>query len=130
MRTLRSLLLMLLVAVSTGAAADWVRLWENDVLGGYVDTGSVRKKGSNVMSRNMFDLKKASEYNGNEYRSSLLIFEFDCAKERARTLESIFHAEGKGEGTIVDSWSVPYDWHPVLPSTPLEAFMNYACEKK
>ena len=129
MRTLRSLLL-LLAAVSTCAAADWVRLWENDVLGGYVEAESVRKKGNNVMSRNMFDFRNPSEYNGNEYRSSLLLYEFGCAKERARSLESIFYAEGKAEGAIVDSWSVPGAWHPVLPSTPLEAFMNYACEKK
>ena len=130
MTGIRTVLLLILASVSTGAAADWVRLWGNDVLEGYVDTGSVRKKGNNATTRNMFDFKKASEYNGNEYRSSVLLYEFDCAKERARSFESIFHAENKGAGAIVDSWSSPYEWGVVIPATPLEAFMNYACGKK
>jgi len=113
--------------MSTGAMAEWVRLWGNDVLEGYVDTDSIRKKGKNVVTQNMFDLKKASEYNGNEYRSTVYLYEFDCAEERARSLESIWYADNKGAGAIVDSWSSPYAWKPVLPATPLESFMNFAC---
>lgn len=126
----KTLLVLLLVAMSTGAAAEWVRLWGNDVLDGYADTDSIRKKGKNVVTQNMFDMKKAPEYNGNEYRSSVVLYEFDCAEERARSLESIFYADSKGEGAIVDSWSSPYAWHRVFPETPLHSLMNYACRNR
>ena len=92
----KNTLMLLLAAMSTGAIAEWVRLWGNDVLEGYVNPDSIRKKGKNVVTQNMFDFKKPWEYNGNEYRSSVVLFEFDCAEERARSLESIFYAENKG----------------------------------
>ncbi len=122
--------MLLLAAMSTGAMAEWVRLWGTDVLEGYVDPDSIRKKGKNVVTQNMFDFKKPWEYNGNEYRSSVVLFEFDCAEERARSLESIFYAESKGDGAIVDSWSSPNAWKVVFPATPLNSFMNYACENR
>ena len=128
---MKKITLMLLLAVmSTGAIAGWVRLWGNDVLEGYVDPDSIRKKGKNVVTQNMFDFKKPWEYNGNEYRSSVLLFEFDCSEERARSLESIFYAENKGAGAIVDSWSSPYEWKVVFPETPLHSFMTYACRNR
>jgi hypothetical protein len=119
--------MVLLTAMSSCAMAEWVRLWGNDVLEGYVDPASIRKKGKNVVTQNMFDLKKPSEYLGNEYRSSVVLYEFNCAEEQARSLESIFYADGKVEGAIVDSGSTPYAWHRVFPETPLASFMMYAC---
>jgi hypothetical protein len=65
---------------------------------------------------------------GNEYRSSVTLYEFDCAKERAKSLESIWYAEGKGAGAIVSSWSSPSAWKSVFPTTPLNSFLNYACK--
>ena len=98
MQMSKTLLVLLLIAMSTGAAAEWVRLWGNDVLEGYVEPDSIRIKGKNVVTQNMFDMKKVSEYNGNEYRSSVVLYEFDCAEERARSLESIFYADSKVRG--------------------------------
>jgi hypothetical protein len=122
--------MLLLAVMSTGAMAEWVRLWGNDALEGYVDPDSIRKKGKNVVTQNMYDLKKASGYLGNEYRATVYLYEFDCAKERARALESITFAENKAEGAIVDSWSSPSEWGVVIPATPLASFMNYACKNK
>jgi hypothetical protein len=126
----KTLLVLLLIAMSTCTAAEWVRLWGNDVLEGYVEPDSIRMKGKSVVTQNMFDMKKASEYNGNEYHSSVLSYEFDCTKERARSLESIFYAEHNGAGAIVDSWSSPYEWKVVFPETPLHSFMTYACRNR
>ena len=125
----KTILTLFLVAISFGAMADWVRLWGNEVLEGYANNDSFRKKGKNVVTQNMFDFKTPWEYDGNEYLSSVALYEFDCVKEKARSLESIFYAENKGSGTIVDSWSSPYPWKAVHPATPLYSFMNYACEK-
>ncbi len=123
----KKVLVLLLAAMSSCAVAEWLRLWGNDVLDGYVDPSSICNKGNNVVTQNMFDFKNASEYLGNAFRSSVVLYEFDCAKERARGLESIWYAEGKGAGAIVDSWSSPYTWNSVLSATPLDSFMKYAC---
>ena len=115
MQMFKTLLVLLLIAMSTCAAAEWVRLWGNDVLEGYVEPDSIRIKGKNVVTQNMFDMKKASEYNGNEYRSSVVLYEFNCAEERARSLESIFYADSKVEGAIVDSWINALCLGPSIP---------------
>ena len=125
----KTILTLLLAAMSTGAMAEWVRLWGNNVMDAYVNPDSIRMKGKKVSTQNMYDFKSPSEYLGNEYRSTVNVYEFDCDKERARALESIWYAENKGEGAIVDSWSSPYEWGVVIPATPLHSFMAYACGK-
>lgn len=121
-------LFILTATLSAAAMADWVLLGGNDVQENYVDPGSIRKKGNNVTTLNMYHFKTVREYDGNEYRSSVLLYEFDCAKGQSRGLESIFYAESKGAGAIVDSWSTPHAWKAVPPATPLDSFMNFACK--
>jgi hypothetical protein len=125
----KEILMLMLAAMSTGAMAEWVRLWGNDVMDAYVDPDSIRMKGNKVVTQNIFDFKKPIEYLGNEYRSTVNVYEFDCDKERAKALESIWYAENKGEGAIVDSSSLIYQWHRVIPATPISSFMNHACSE-
>lgn len=110
----RSVLLVLTAALSAVAMADWILLGGNDVQENYVDPESIRKKGNKVTTLNMYDFKTVREYDGNEYRSSVLRYEFDCAKGQSRGLESIFYAEGKGTGAIVDLGLHPMHGGPCL----------------
>ena len=117
--------------MTTGSAfADWSHVWGNDVLDAYVEPDSIRMKGNKVVAQAMFDFKKPSEFLGNEFRSTVNVYEFDCENERLKALESVWYAESKGEGAIVDSSSLTYKWNRAIPATPGYALMQYACERK
>jgi len=127
----KTLLVLLLAAMTTSRAkAEWVHVWGNDVLDAYVEPDSIRMSGKNVVTQNMFDFKKPTEFLGNDFRSTVNVYELDCEKERLKVLESVWYAENKGEGAIVDSSSLTYKWNRAIPATPGYALMQYACERK
>lgn len=126
----KTMLTLLLAAISTGAMADWVQIASNDATDYYADPSTIRKKGDKVMMWNMYDLKKPQVSGGQLYLSVKFKMEFDCAGEQNRILSYVFYTWAMGGGEVLSTNSDPGNWDPVVPGSIGESQWRYACRKK
>ena len=82
------------------------------------------------MIQAMFDFKKALELEDKtSYLSNVLLYEFDCTKDRSRYHEVLYYSANKATGSIVDSWVAPEEWKKPKPETPVSSIRDYVCSK-
>src|SRR5688572_29447615 len=82
------ILMIVLAASSSGAAAKWVRVSADEPHAAYVDPATIRKAGSISRMWSVFDYYKAGPVldNGKPYLSTRAQFEYDCSADRMRPL--------------------------------------------
>ena len=125
----KTILMLGLVAISNGAMADWIALGGNDVQDNYIDSSTINRSGSIVSATGLYDFKQPREFNGNDIRSSLVRYKFDCDRERYTSIESISYAGNMADDAVADSWIPLTVWKVVIPATPLGNIFHYACRK-
>ena len=64
---------------------------------------------------------------GNQYRASMALWEFNCAKKRKRRLRSTFFADNNLSGTVVFDQASPRDWDDWAAGTFEDYAWNTAC---
>src|ERR1700675_4391658 len=94
--------MILLVIVSSSAAAEWVLAGRNVATTLYTDPATVRKAGNMVKMWELIDLKTAQfSTEGRPYMSSTSQSEYDCKEGRTRILYFTLHSENLGRGETV-----------------------------
>lgn len=123
----KAILMMLLVGVSSSAAAEWVVVdtSKTDVL--YTDPATIRKVGNRVTMWSLIDFKTIQSDQGIRFMSSKTQYEYYCKKERARVLFFSWHAGNMGGGQIVYSYDEPGKWRPLPPGGATEMLWEVAC---
>lgn len=126
-KRIRQIALVLLCFLSGKANAEWINvaMYRNITL--YVESDTVRKKGSMVKMWSMLDLKVADTLDGASYKSIKTLNEFDCKGELNRMLYSSYHTENMGEGDAFSINSVPSEMMPVPPSSGNSVLWKIAC---
>jgi hypothetical protein len=89
------------------AQAKWGKLGETDEAGVYVDHASIQEKDQLRRLWMLRDFKKKSP---DGEMSSLSFLEYDCAKNRYRTLWMSVHSEPMAGGRILYSGTIPGEW--------------------
>ena len=118
----KTILIFVLMGVSTGTMADWIKVGGNDDFDAYSDPMSIRKSGSMVKMWVMQNYKKTSF-------SMKLQHEYDCDKERVRQLYASGYSGEMGKGSVHAIVNETEKWQPVPPGTIGEAFWKAACGK-
>lgn len=126
----RSVLMMLLAAMSQGAAAEWVDAGHNGDFTAYTDPATIRRSGNRVRMLSLIDHKAAMTKSGKAYISVKAQHEFDCKEGQARILFSSLHSGNMGKDKIVWSSYSSDNFEPILPSSILETLWKVACEQR
>ena len=122
----KTILTLLLVAMSTGAMAEWVELGENDQGVYYIDPTTIRKDGNFRRVWTMDDLKQRGK---SGEMSTRTLEEYDCKEELYRTLVISAHDKPMLSGSTLLSVNITTEWRFVPPDTPAEARRSIACGK-
>ncbi len=125
----KAILILLLAAVSNGAAAEWVNVSTDDSGSTiYADPSTIRKVGNRVKMWVLFDYRKATLDAGDKIMSKKKHEEYDCKKKQIRLLYLSKHSGRFTEGKVVYLNDIPYNkWVPVAPGSVLEDLWRYAC---
>ncbi len=125
----KAILILLLAAVSNGAAAEWVNVSTDDSGSTiYADPSTIRKVGNRVKMWVLFDYRKATLDAGDKIMSKKKHEEYDCKKKQIRLLYLSKHSGRFTEGKVVYLNDIPYNkWVPVVPGSVLEELWRYAC---
>ena len=127
---MRRLLFVLLLAASSAAGAEWMRLGESGDVTFYVEPASVVRVDDVVGLVTLHDYKAPrTTYRGWIYRSEKFRGEFDCQRERWRVVHSTFHPGAMGTGPVFgDTYSGP--WAAVTSGSVADTTWKFACGKK
>ncbi len=125
----KAILILLLAAVSNGAAAEWVNVSTDDSGSTiYADPSTIRKVGNRVKMWVLFDYRKATLDAGDKIMSKRKHEEYDCKKKQIRLLYLSKHTGRFTEGKVVYLNDIPYNkWVPVVPGSVFEDLWRYAC---
>jgi hypothetical protein len=118
----------LLAAASSGTAAEWVRVSDNDEYIAYADPATISREGDLARMSDLIDLKAPQmSPDGNPHASSLAHSQFDCVNPRMRTIAFSLYPGPMGDGDAVETRGESYRWYSVAPGTLLETLRQFAC---
>lgn len=123
--TLRPLAVALLVLGVSPAWAEWERVTEMPGSSLYIASSSITKKGSYRRFWQLSDYKKPDE-NGD--RSARVLTEFDCRKQRVRSLQWAYFRGSMGSSEMTAWRTKPESWMPVAPGTLGQAVGKLVCQ--
>jgi hypothetical protein len=125
------LLTLILAVVSTSAMAEWVEVGSSVEYGItlYVEPITISKSENMVKMMRLTDFKTVQENAGKQYMSTKKQHEYDCKKERVRTLWSTFYSKNMGDGDVIADVEGTHKWTPVAPDSVGEAHLELACGK-
>lgn len=123
----KTILMLLLAAMSNAAMAEWVRIGSDDVSDHYVDPSTIRKNGKAVKMWGMTDYKEPRVENFGTINSTKSQWEHDCTEERNRLLFITVYSGHMGSGKRNSSASGPSNWEPIIPGTVGETSWGVAC---
>jgi len=128
------IVMLLLAMLSSGAAAEWVKVGNTSAKGGveiYVDPATIRRSGNMVKMWAMYDFKTEQVDRGERYLSSKSQDEYDCKGEQWRRIYFTWHSEKMTRGDVVYSYDgIASNWEPVSPGSVNERIWKLACGKK
>jgi hypothetical protein len=87
-----------LAFISFNAYSAWDKTGQSDGFMTYVDTSTIKINGSISSMTGLFDNDKPSLVSGNEVRSSINYFEFNCQQKTYRTVRYSLHSGQMGRG--------------------------------
>jgi hypothetical protein len=126
----KAILMMLLAVVSSSAAAEWVKVSENETTTTYADPATISKAGDLVKMWRLIDFRKAVSIASDQpFMSSKGQDEYDCKEEQSRILALSFHSENMGGGEVVHSEANPTRWEPVRVRSIGETLWKFGCGK-
>jgi len=131
----KSILILLLAAVSSSSLAGWVQVGSNASFNSYADPDYIRKEGIKTMEGSkakmlsLIDFTTGMTRAGKSYVSVKVQHEFDCRQEQVRILYSSIYSGHMGNGIVVESKFLPENWRPVPTRNIEEVLWKLACGK-
>ena len=129
----RAASVLICLAISTGAAAEWVRVGGNNNVGVYADPASISTKGhfATMTSLLNFTTAQTERLIGKKpYLSQKDTREYDCINERQRLLRFSLRSKFMFAGELVRSNADDGEWRAVEPGSLGAALWKFACSKK
>ncbi len=122
----KTMLMMLLTAISTGAMAEWVKVSETDSANIYVDSETIRKDGN---LRKVWQIRDLIQRDKTGKMSVRTFNEYDCKEGRTRILSGSDHSEPMGSGRVLAAGSGHNDWDYLAPGTSGATILKFVCSK-
>jgi hypothetical protein len=127
---------LLMLAVSTGAIADWVLIYRYSDADVYADTASVSRVKEKSALWTVTDSRKDKDFLGTMYRSVRTQMEYDCARMTSLHVESRYYkgqmGQGEPSGTVppAGGYFLGFSALPLQPDTPDEVAWKIACRRQ
>jgi len=125
---MRPLVFILLCAICANAWAHWTRIASHDEADVYADRTGIVKQGALVKMWSLFNYRTPQHRGQIAFLSHMTQEQYDCDKQRARTLYFSMYSDSMGEGQRVYSRSEPSDWDPLPSGSIIEKLWKIACE--
>jgi len=129
MTNMKKLLTIFLLLFSINGHCEWTKLVDNDETSSYIDKTTIKKNGSFVKVWELLDYKTPQELNSGKYKSSVILFEYDCKDERRRILSLVEYTEQMGIGKQILTIDDPDKWSYVKPNTMQFLLMKSLCSR-
>jgi hypothetical protein len=127
----KGIFFLLFLALSTTAAAEWVKLGE-DSQGTtiYFDPASIRRAGSEVTMMHLYDYRIAQLFkNESLFFSTKVQGEHDCKEGRVRAISLTVYSDHMAGGDALQTSPEPGNWVPAAPNSVHGALWKIACGK-
>ncbi|SEF80000.1 hypothetical protein SAMN05216334_11017 [Nitrosomonas ureae] len=124
------LLALTMTLISTSAMAEWTKVGESNLNGGYTayaDVASIQKAGDRAKMWALFDYQAVQKASGVEYLSERIRRDYDCKQKQMRKLAYKFFSWNMEGGDLIRSYNQPQKWVPVPPDSIDEAEWKLAC---
>lgn len=109
---------------TASASADWKMVAQSSDATFYVDPSSIKREGSVVLIRQMFD---SSEPDAKGRRSVVEIFSYDCNKRTTRLVSMKGYSQPLGTGGVLSDLATPRFLDAIKPGSIGEVQFNFAC---
>jgi hypothetical protein len=123
------LLGLLLILGSNSAWAEWSELWRDNEYTILADLDNLVKTETTVKMLVLRDFNTVRTIAGDKNLSSTTQIEYDCAREKYRTLASNFYEGSNAKGKLNYSDNEIEEWNTVAPYSNDQTLMNIACSK-
>lgn len=120
----RLLAVLLLVACSAPARAEWERVSETKEMSLYVAPSSITRSGNYRRFWQLSDYRKPDR-NGD--RSARVLAEFDCKRQRTRSLKWAYFSGPMGSREMTALRTTPERWMRVEPGTLGQSIGRLVC---
>lgn len=125
----KSILMLLLLALSSGAAAEWTRVGRNRIGIVYADPTTISRAGNLVTMWDLADYTEARTVSGKPHLSMRTQYEYDCEEQKSRLLEVSAYSGNMARGEAVFKDTNPRDWRPNPPDSGIATLWKFACGK-
>lgn len=125
----KTILMLLLAAVSNNAIAEWVKVAENEKLSMYRDSPPNQKKGNFIETLWLLDYKTTQSSEGQSFLSIRIQNEINCKKDQIRNIESSVFYGRMGAGEKVSHSTKLQEWTKSTPDSISETMIKVACDK-
>lgn len=128
---MRNFFALALTLISTSAAAEWSKIGESALKGGYTvyaDTTTILKTSNRAKMWLLFDYQTLQKASGAEFLSEKIRREYDCNEKQMRRLAFSLYSLNKEHGDLIRSYNQPQKWEPVKPDSLEEAEWKLACK--
>lgn len=128
---MRNLLALALTLISTSAAAEWSKIGESALKGGYTvyaDTTTILKTSNRAKMWLLFDYQSLQKASGAEFLSEKIRREYDCNEKQMRRLAFSLYSLNNEHGDLIRSYNQPQKWEPVKPDSMEEVEWKLACK--
>jgi hypothetical protein len=120
--------LLFLSLSSSNVWAEWVRIYGNDKMDAYADSGTIRKKGNITRVYTLFDFRNENVLKeGGAYQSIVRETEFNCKQNQQRMLSFTIFSGKMGKGRIVETGEETQDWKTVSREQVAKDMKQFAC---
>jgi len=123
---------LLLIAISSVAIADWVKVDYKNRQTTYVDPVSTIKSGNTVKMWVLTDYEYVVTFEGlNPYSSMKEFIEYDCWQRQEREIYYVTFSGSMGRGQSTNSLTVPNGadpWKPIDPQSVSSVMLKVACK--
>jgi hypothetical protein len=132
---MKRLLLALLVTTCSLSWAGWEFSAESNdsEITYYSDKSTIRRNGDIVKMWSLKEFSVRRTFNGVNYKSSKVLYAYNCKYESSATVSIVHHSDSAGSGNVV--YAVTFkesdlDWDPNAPGSLVEILWKIACGKK
>lgn len=118
-------------ACGSNVGVGWIKVGESDGMTGYANPFSIRRNSERASMWELFDFNSRQTHeSGENYVSVKHQAEYDCEKNRYRTLSIVYHPENMGDGAPVFEDGKRKKWEPVMPGSVDEILWGIACKEQ
>ena len=124
-----SSLALALALCATAASAEWTAVGGGDqIYVPYADQATIGALGANVSMAGLYDFRKGDQTpEGEPFRSTVVLREYDCQGRQVRLLSYIDFSGPMGTGSVVTTVNRVGRWEPIVEGALDQAYWRIAC---